>query len=319
MPWASSRKLREGRLSLFLRRRENRRQLRIAISVGSDAGPAQLVGEQEQTLLSAVVQVALEPAALGVAGVHDARTGGAELLELRSHLGLELLVLDGNAGRGQDLLQESRLLEQANVVHERRNWGIPAQERSDRSARAGGQLDRVAGSVHVRVRLRPPVRQLECRIADGLRQRVADRTRCLELAQLHDEPRDGRSRLPLSEQCPADPTCECGEGDRLVTPDAHVEALNHQDPACQRVLKVPRDECQVHRCRRESGNDDGGGRMQRPNEPPDEQSTSGRQRNDAGPQPVAVERVVEPAVAVHEHEIPWALAATAGLWIVDRR
>ena len=41
------------------------------------------------------MEVALDPAALGVAGLDDPRPGGAQLLDLGPQLGVQLLVLGG--------------------------------------------------------------------------------------------------------------------------------------------------------------------------------------------------------------------------------
>ena len=58
--------------------------------------------QRHQPLLGAVVEVALDPAPLRVAGLDDPRPRGAQLLDLGPQLGVELLVL--GAERGGDLL-----------------------------------------------------------------------------------------------------------------------------------------------------------------------------------------------------------------------
>ena len=65
------------------------------------ADKAQREREPDEPLLGAVVEVALEPPALGVAGLDDAGARRAQLLELRAHLGLQPLVLEREPrGRG---------------------------------------------------------------------------------------------------------------------------------------------------------------------------------------------------------------------------
>ena len=64
--------------------------------------------EHHQPLLGAVVQVALEPAALGVAGLDGARARGAQLLELRARLRLQPLVVERQPGGRADLLERAR-------------------------------------------------------------------------------------------------------------------------------------------------------------------------------------------------------------------
>ena len=58
--------------------------------------------QRDQPLLGAVVEVALDPAPLRVAGLDDPRAGGAQLRDLGLELRVQLLVLGGQ--RGADLL-----------------------------------------------------------------------------------------------------------------------------------------------------------------------------------------------------------------------
>ena len=67
--------------------------LRVGVELA--ARQAQVHGERHQPLLGAVVEVALDPAPLGVAGVDDAGARGAQLLDLGAQLGLQPLVLQG--------------------------------------------------------------------------------------------------------------------------------------------------------------------------------------------------------------------------------
>ena len=69
-------------------------------------------------MLRAVVQVALEPAALGVARLDGARTRGAKLLELRARLRLQALVVEREAGGGADLLEQPGIVAQVGAVGE---------------------------------------------------------------------------------------------------------------------------------------------------------------------------------------------------------
>ena len=84
----------------------------------------QVVGERQQPLLRAVVEVALEPAPLGVAGLDDARPRGAQLVELGERLGPQRLVLDGEPGGRSERALELRL------VHERGSCSTRARVRS---------------------------------------------------------------------------------------------------------------------------------------------------------------------------------------------
>ena len=69
-------------------------------------GEAQLQRERDEALLRAVVQVALQPAALGIARAHDARAGGGELVvrvgvgeRLRDEVGEVAQALLGSLGQ----------------------------------------------------------------------------------------------------------------------------------------------------------------------------------------------------------------------------
>ena len=61
---------------------------------------AQLHGEGDEALLGAVVEVALEALALGVAGRDEALARRPQLLEPRLRLGVQVLVLERDAGGG---------------------------------------------------------------------------------------------------------------------------------------------------------------------------------------------------------------------------
>jgi hypothetical protein len=81
----------------------------IAVALGLGAGEPEVVGEGQQALLGAVVQVAFQPAAFAVAGLDDADAGGSQVFELRQDLGLQPFVLqcqpDGGAELGLEVGQ----------------------------------------------------------------------------------------------------------------------------------------------------------------------------------------------------------------------
>ena len=82
------------------------------------AGELEREPDPEQPLLRAVVEVALEAAPLGVACLDDPRARGAHLRELGAQLGLQARVLEREARRGADRLDELRVVEQRGVVDE---------------------------------------------------------------------------------------------------------------------------------------------------------------------------------------------------------
>ena len=73
---------------------------RIVIEPGSRQ--LECEGEGHELLLGAVVEVALDPPPLGVAGSDDPGPRRLDGIELDTELGLELLVLEGETGRSGD-------------------------------------------------------------------------------------------------------------------------------------------------------------------------------------------------------------------------
>ena len=72
----------------------------------------------DEPLLRAVVEVALEPPPLGVAGGDDALARGAQLGEPVLGLGLQPRVVERDRGRGGDGLDELRIVVERRVVDE---------------------------------------------------------------------------------------------------------------------------------------------------------------------------------------------------------
>ena len=77
--------------------------------------------ERDEPLLGAVVEVALESPARRVAGIDDARTRGAKLLELRAQLGVEPFVLERERGGRTHRPDQLALVLERDVVHDRRH------------------------------------------------------------------------------------------------------------------------------------------------------------------------------------------------------
>ena len=139
MPRASSRS--SARASRSSRGRLVERGRQLPVGGGRDLGAGDPEGEREvdQPLLGAVVEVALDPAALGVAELHDPGPGGADLLELGPDLGLEALVLDRQAGGGGDRLDQLGLVVQGGVVDQGGDGvAVVAQDGDAAAAAAGG-------------------------------------------------------------------------------------------------------------------------------------------------------------------------------------
>lgn len=69
----------------------------------------QVKRQRDQPLLRAVVQIALEPAPLGLSDFHDAGARTPQLLDPRTQLRLEAAVLERDSCRGDDGGEERRL------------------------------------------------------------------------------------------------------------------------------------------------------------------------------------------------------------------
>ena len=79
---------------------------------------AERQGEGDEPLLGAVVQVALEPPALGRAGLHQPRARGVQLLHAGAELRLEPLVLQRQPGRARHGGQQAGVVAQVARVQD---------------------------------------------------------------------------------------------------------------------------------------------------------------------------------------------------------
>ena len=132
----------------------------------------------DEPLLGAVVEVALELAAGGVAGLDDAGARGAQVAQAGAQVGLQALVLERDPGRGGDGADELRLVLERGVVDHRGDRRAAAlDERRDaavgRAARAARRRRRR------RPRTRAPSRRARAsgRAARGRARRAARRGR----------------------------------------------------------------------------------------------------------------------------------------------
>ena len=138
------------------------------------AGEPEREGERDEALLGTVVQVALDPAARGVARRDEA---GARRLQLRvasAQLGIEPVVLERQRGRGPRGPHQLRLLAQRPVVHDGCQLRTPALDLGRRPVLPiARKLDRSPLGVDVAARIRQPVGERKLGIAERLGQGVA--------------------------------------------------------------------------------------------------------------------------------------------------
>ena len=105
---------------------------RIVIESGSRQLEGQ--GEGHESLLSTVVEVALDPPALGVAGSDDPGPRRLDGIELDANLRLEPLVLEGETGRRGDRGHQSWPLAERRIVDERGDGPASPVDTGDRPA-----------------------------------------------------------------------------------------------------------------------------------------------------------------------------------------
>ena len=137
---------------------------------------AQLQRERDELLLGAVVQVALDPAARRVAGLHDPQARHAQLLHARLQVGLQTLVVERQrSGRGGGRDQLRGRVERG-VVDDRGDAPAVAVDRGPGPARARlGQRDRVPGLIHEALAVGQPVDDVHRPVAEALGQHLAHR------------------------------------------------------------------------------------------------------------------------------------------------
>ena len=162
---------------------------------------AELERQRDEPLLGAVVQVALEPLALLLAGLDDARARAPQLLEPGAQLGLQPGVLERDPGG------RAHGVEQLGLVARAPGRG-PAPRRASRrgrSASSPGPCPARAARPACR-RGRPsavvgqPVGERERRVAQRARERVAQLGRRRVGAQLEQQVADGGAGEPGVEQ-----------------------------------------------------------------------------------------------------------------------
>ena len=121
------------------------------------AGPLHLAarlvephGEGDEALLRTVVEIALDPAPLGIGRVHDPHTRGADLLELGADLRGETLVLERHPGDRRNRLDAPGILDLDRRVEDEDGQELALALEAGNAARhirAGRNLDREAIAV----------------------------------------------------------------------------------------------------------------------------------------------------------------------------
>ena len=127
----------DGHLQLLDRAGEDSLEVGIHAAPEAPLGRTELERERDETLLGAVVDVALDAAALLVAGRHDPPARLLHLDELRAHLGVQPSVLEREARGGGGRREELRLLVERRVVDDHGDSLAFAGDLRGRPLRAG--------------------------------------------------------------------------------------------------------------------------------------------------------------------------------------
>jgi hypothetical protein len=115
-----------------------------------------------EPLLRSVVQVALEPAALRVTGLDDARARFLQLVQAGAQLDIQAHVLECDRRSAGDGLQVLWIIAQRCLVHQRRHrLTVAADQRRSPVCVPIGELDRTAVEIGIGRELRQPEGQLE--------------------------------------------------------------------------------------------------------------------------------------------------------------
>ena len=143
-----------------------------------------------EPLLGSVVEVPLDPAALGVPGLDDPRPRGLHLCELGPDLRLQPLVVDGEAGGRGCGPHQGRLIEQWAVVDDRgQRLALALDHRDGALGSLPWQRHGPSSFVHELAPGREPVREVDRRIVQRARQRIPEAD-VLSGAEIDDEVAD---------------------------------------------------------------------------------------------------------------------------------
>ena len=136
-----SRRLVDGQFELPFRLAEPGSQLLVA-GIDARSGQAQAEHQTDEPLLCAVVEVAFETAAFGIARLDDAGTRGTKIRLPGADVGLQTLVVEQQPGRRRDLGDEVGVVEHAAAVNDHRHRLAVTHERRDGPLAAIGRQRR---------------------------------------------------------------------------------------------------------------------------------------------------------------------------------
>ena len=173
--------------------------------------------EREESLLCAVVEVALESPPLLVARLDDPRARLPQLDQLGAQLRLQALVFQCKSCCRADRLQQPRLVEQITVVDQHRET-IP--EIGDPTRAVGRHGEFATLLVHPDTTLRQPQPKHKRRVTQRARERITYLAR-LDLTKLDDQIGDSPASVPH----PRETKRRGGSGKPETAPPAEVEPI----------------------------------------------------------------------------------------------
>ena len=184
---------------LFARRRGALFGL-VGIAPDVRADHPQLQRQGDESLLRPVVQVTLEPAALGVTRRHDPLARRLHLGQPGFGLGQQPLVLQRHRRRGPHGLDHLRVVVERRVVDDRRHLTTVVLDRRRGAIRRDRRHQhRPAGGVGVPGGAREPIGQHERRVAERSSERCLQRLTA-HPAQLAEELREPAAGQPRAQQ-----------------------------------------------------------------------------------------------------------------------
>ena len=142
------------------------------------------------------MEVSLQSAPLAISTLDDADARRAQIFELRKHLGLQLLVLDGEPCAAADLPLQGRSVDERGVVGDDREQSPRVQDRRRRADIIGDRLPPgLAVAVDEAPGPRDPIGDVEIRISDCSRERFAQPSPRRRFTELGGEPCNCRARV----------------------------------------------------------------------------------------------------------------------------
>ena len=200
--------------------------------------------QADKSLLRPVVEVALEPAALGVPRLDDTRPRSPQIFLLRPQARLKTFILEREARRRSDLVDELGVVEQAGTMDENGHRPALSNERCRRASTLRGDVDDPSIRVDVAV-LADRVGDGECGVTDDAGKCIAQTAGANRLAQFHDQPGQRGPRPANPDPSPRDSRRQRDERHRFGQPQSAFDVAGADEPEIETGDEAPSDESEV--------------------------------------------------------------------------